>query len=101
MRFLHPNQTGIHPAGEKQSFVFWYCKHTAGDLRKAKRQQGARTPEADKTHDKKGGFAALCYFTYNKNRLELLRRLSFYHLRGDILHRIRHQTTTKQASPQA
>jgi hypothetical protein len=53
MRFLHPNQTGTHPAGEKQSFVFLYRKHTAGDLRKAKRQQGARPPKEGKTHDKK------------------------------------------------
>ena len=73
MYFLHPNQTGTHPAGKKQPFVFLYRKHTAGDLRKAKRQQGARPPKADKTHDKKPERIRLIViqffiFTYNRSK---------------------------------
>jgi hypothetical protein len=54
MYFLHPNQTGTHPAGKKQPFVFLYRKHTAGDLRKAKRQQGAPTKSRHSTRQKAG-----------------------------------------------
>ena len=71
MRFLYPNQTGIHPAGEKQSFCFWYRKHTAGDLRKAKRQQGAHTKSRQSARQKAGTHPANCYNRYkltNKTR---------------------------------
>jgi hypothetical protein len=37
----------------KTIFCFWYRKHTAGDLQKAKRQQDARPPKAGRAHDKK------------------------------------------------
>jgi hypothetical protein len=39
--------------GENSLLFFWYRKHTAGDFRKAKRQQGARPPKAGRAHDKK------------------------------------------------
>ena len=65
MLFLHTNQTGTHPAGKNSLLFFWYHKHTAGDLRKAKRQHGARPPKAGRAHSKKGGFAALNDFISN------------------------------------
>jgi hypothetical protein len=72
---LHPNQTGIHPAGEKQPFVFWYRKHTADNLRKAKRQQGAHLPKAGKAHDKKPERIRLIviqFFVFTNNRIKKL-----------------------------
>ena len=77
---------------------FYYChlwQITAAGI------EPTQAKNKDTRHGKNGGYTDICYFTYNKNLLELLHRLSFYHLRGDILHRIRHQTTTKQAIPQA
>jgi hypothetical protein len=56
---------------KKQPFVFLYRKHTAGDLRKAKRQQSARQPKAGKAHDKKPERIRLIviqFFVFTSNR---------------------------------
>jgi hypothetical protein len=53
MCFLHPNQTGIHPAGEKQSFVFGIantppeiCEKQNGSRAHVHQKQAERTTKS-------------------------------------------------------
>jgi hypothetical protein len=52
MCFLHPKQTGIHPAGEKQSFVFGIA-NTPPEICEKQNGSRARPPKAGRAHDKK------------------------------------------------
>ena len=79
--------------------LYYFIMPIMANHRRVNRTRASRSKGA--SHGKNGRYTALCYFTYNKSLPELPRILSFYHLRGDILNRIRHQTTTKQAIQQA
>lgn len=61
MRFFASKPNRNTSGRKKQPFVFLYRKHTAGDLRKAKRQQGAPTKSRQSARQKAGTHPANCY----------------------------------------
>jgi len=72
MCFLHPNQTGIHPAGEKQSFVFGIA-NTPPEICEKQNGSRARPPKAGRAHDKKPERIRLIviqFFVFTNNRIK-------------------------------